>query len=90
MTCHRRSASTAPAVVPYDAEADARAAQDTLVRVGVELTAGLMQGAIQRSVGTVVISDGVFDGAATRWDAGVRAPWSTPSIRPLKRVRPFH
>ena len=54
------------AVVLYDSAAHARAAQETLAPVGVAHTAALMQGPIQRSVATVVISDGVFADAASR------------------------
>ena len=54
------------AVVLYDSVADTRAAQETLAPVGIEHTADLMQGPIQRSVGTVVINDGVFADAAAR------------------------
>ena len=52
------------AVVLYDSAADARAAQETLVPIGVEHTAALMQGPIQRALGAVVINDGVFAGLA--------------------------
>ena len=54
------------AVLLYDSAADAQAAQATLAPVGIEHTAALMQGPIQRSLGTVVINDGVFADAAAR------------------------
>ena len=54
------------AVLLFDAAADARAAQETLAPVGIEHTAALMQGPIQRSVGTVILTDGVFADAAAR------------------------
>ena len=54
------------AIVLFDSAADAQAAQATLAPVGVEHTGDLMQGPIQRSIGTVVIEDGVFAGMPTR------------------------
>ncbi|MGH2588702.1 MAG: hypothetical protein ACRDJE_27570 [Dehalococcoidia bacterium] len=61
-----RGEGTRLAVVLYDSAAAARAAQQTLVPVGMEITADLIQGPIQRTVGTVVISDGVFATTTTR------------------------
>lgn len=55
-----RGAGKRLAVLLFDSAADAQAAQETLAPVGMEHTAALMQGPIQRSVGTVVINDGVF------------------------------
>ncbi len=54
------------ALVLYDSAADAEAAQKTLAPIGVEHTGALMQGPIQRSIGSVVIDDGVFAGAPAR------------------------
>ncbi len=54
------------AILLFDSAADARAAQETLAPVGIEHTAALMQGPIQRAVGAVVIGDGVFAEAVAR------------------------
>ena len=59
-----RGAGKRLALALFDSAADAQAAQETLAPVGMEQTAALMQGPIQRSVGTAVINDGVFADAA--------------------------
>ena len=61
-----RGAGKRLAVVLFDSAADAQTAQETLAPLGMEQTAALMQGPIQRAIGTVVISDGVFADAAAR------------------------
>lgn len=61
-----RGAGKRLAVVLFASAADAQGAQETLAPVGMEQTAALMQGAIQRSVGTVVINDGVFADTVAR------------------------
>ena len=54
------------ALVLFESAAAAQAAQAILAPVGIEQTGALMQGAIERSVGTVLINDGVFADAVVR------------------------
>jgi hypothetical protein len=61
-----RGAGSRLAVVLFDSAANAQIAQETLAPIGIEQTGSLMQGPIQRSVGTVVFSDGAFADAAAR------------------------
>ena len=61
-----RGAGRRLAIVLFDSAANAQSAQDNLGRMGVELTGSLIQGDIQRSVGTVVINDGEFANISPR------------------------
>ena len=60
-----RGAGSRLAILLFDSAANAESAQKTLAPLGVEHTASLMQGPIQRSLGTVVINDGEFAEAST-------------------------
>lgn len=53
-------------IVLFDSAADAQNAQATLGPLGVKHTGALMQGPIERSLGTVVLNDGVFADAVVR------------------------
>ncbi|HLZ69328.1 MAG TPA: hypothetical protein VKV26_05390 [Dehalococcoidia bacterium] len=53
-------------IVLFDSAANAQTAQGTLGPLGMKHTGALMQGAIERSVGTVVINDGLFADAVVR------------------------
>ena len=61
-----RGAGSRLAIVLFDSAATAQSAQDTLAPIGIEQTGSLMQGPIQRSVGTVVINDGELADASAR------------------------
>ncbi len=61
-----RGAGARLAILLFDSAEDARAAQEAIGPVGMEHTGALMQGPIQRSLGTVVINDGVFADAVAR------------------------
>jgi hypothetical protein len=61
-----RGAGKRIGIVLFDSAADAKTAQATLAPLGMEHTGALMQGPIERSVGTVVINDGVFADAVVR------------------------
>lgn len=58
-----RGAGSRLAIVVFDSATNAQGAQEALVKIGVEHTGSFMLGPIQRSMGTVVISDGAFAGA---------------------------
>jgi hypothetical protein len=61
-----RGAGKRIGIVLFDSAADAQTAQVTLGPLGMEHTGALMQGPIERSIGTVVINDGVFADAVVR------------------------